>query len=172
MNHELFLQKNTKSEKKLRIIFMRTCIILCVKVYFKHNLNRCNIMLNYVDMRILALKTMLNIIIVLFFTALLTVRAILNLCNLLIVALDKAEKLLDWVSELEPIKRVFKYQLVQGLCVFAILSALVFGFLVKTSDALVIESQGRYIADQKFRDQVAQDTPDAIYFSKKERLNE
>lgn len=129
-------------------------------------------MLNLTALRISMIKMFLACI----FAAVLTLfgmfKSFVWVNDLFIKGIDLAENALDRLAEQDLIQRVFKYKFVQGFFVFVVLSAMVFGFMIKVSDALVIESQGRIIAEQKFLAQVDQDTPDAIFLKKKERLNE
>lgn len=151
---------------------MRTCIYLCVKVYFKHNLYRNRFMLNIAYLRISIFKVILACLFSLVLTVKMILQSVVMVNNWTIATLDYAEDLLDRLAANAHIRKVFKYKFVQGFSVFLILSALVFGFMIKVSDALVIEAQGRYISEQKFLAQVDQDTPDDIFLKKKERLNE
>lgn len=155
------LQKNTKSKKKFINLFMRTCIFLCVNVYFKHKYFGNNFMLKVINLRIAFLASVMKFL------------SSLKKCySHLVSTLNTSEELLDRMYEHRLVHSILKYKAVQTIAVFLFLSVLVFGLLVMTSDALVVEAQGRYISEQKFISQVDQDTPDAIFFSKKERLNE
>lgn len=151
---------------------MRTCIFLCVNVYLMHNYSEYKIMLNLTVLRISVIKMFLACI----YAAVLTIfglfKSLVWMNGLFIKSLYLAEKGLDHLADQPLIRSIFKYKFIQAFAVFVLLSAMVFGFLIKVSDALVIESQGRIIAEQKFEAQVNQDTPDDIFLSKKERLNE
>lgn len=129
-------------------------------------------MLNIAYLRISIIKVLLACLFSLALTVKMILQSVVMVNNWSIAAMDYAEDFLDRLAENDLIQKVFKYKFVQGFSVFLILSALVFGFMIKVSDALVIESQGRIIAEQKFIAQVDQDTPDAIFLKKKERLNE
>lgn len=151
---------------------MRTCIFLCVNVYLMHNYMEYKIMLNLTVLRISVIKMFLACIYAAVLTLFGVFKSLIWMNDLFIKSLYLAEKILDQLADQPLIRNIFKYKFIQAFAVFVLLSAMVFGFLIKVSDALVIESQGRIIAEQKFEAQVNQDTPDAIFLSKKERLNE
>lgn len=129
-------------------------------------------MLKFIDLRIVFINAVIMSV-ALLFLAIILILICLNACySSFVKVLGIAEDLIDRFFKHPFAHSFFKHKTVQVFSVFLVLSVMVFSFLVKTSDALVVEAQGRYISEQKFIAQVEQDTPDAIFFSKKERLNE